>query len=40
MEFMRVRHVAALLSGGSIAIILALISAVTVFAGGEGIHYP
>ena len=40
MHFNRVRHLAAFLSGGTFALILALVSAASAFAGGDGGHYP
>jgi len=40
MGLSRVRHLVAVFSGGTAALILALVSAATVFAGGDGVHFP
>jgi hypothetical protein len=40
MSLTRVRHLAAFVSGGSAAILLALISVATALAGGDGTHFP
>lgn len=40
MKFTRIRHLAAVLSGSTAALVLALISAATALAGGEGVHFP
>jgi hypothetical protein len=40
MVIARVRHLAAFLSGGSAALLLALVSAGAVLAGGDGTHFP
>ena len=40
LDMTRVRHLAVFLSGSSIALILALVSAAVALAGGDGTHYP
>jgi hypothetical protein len=40
MHLFRVRHMAALVSGGTAALLLAIISAGAALAGGEPVHFP
>ena len=40
MDFTRVRHLAAFLSGSTAGLLLALASAAVALAGGDGTHFP